>query len=270
MNRPLTDLDFVNALREHEVGSLVQNHRDLFIGKDLLEIGSGSGVQLLVLQKICRSARGIETSYRSDRLAEILDYDGQHIPFPDASFDVLYSSHVLEHVANQFDFHREMHRVLRVGGIAVHVMPSASWRFWASFLHYPAIVRSILRRLLSRHSKATPTEPRSSPRSSSPGRFSHALRPRRHGELGSWLEEHYSFSGRAWKKRFRVNGWDIIAVERVHLFVTGHYLLNERLDWRARRYMSRMLGAASTVYIVRKATENAGAGPAPRLPVNLL
>lgn len=39
------------------------------------------------------------------------------LPFPDASVDVIYSHHVIEHLPDLFVHFREMHRVLKPGGV---------------------------------------------------------------------------------------------------------------------------------------------------------
>jgi SAM-dependent methyltransferase len=48
---------------------------------------------------------------------------GQVWPYPDASFDVVVSNQVLEHVADHAFFFRELWRVLTPKGISVHLFP---------------------------------------------------------------------------------------------------------------------------------------------------
>jgi SAM-dependent methyltransferase len=45
------------------------------------------------------------------------------IQYPDASFDVIYCSHVLEHVSDDQRAMRELHRVLQPGGWAILQVP---------------------------------------------------------------------------------------------------------------------------------------------------
>src|SRR5215471_15028097 len=52
-------------------------------------------------------------------------YDGNHIPFPDKSFDALFCSEVLEHVFNPDDVLTEIARVLKPGAKAILTTPFA-------------------------------------------------------------------------------------------------------------------------------------------------
>jgi len=55
---------------------------------------------------------------RLPRDVRLASYDGLHLPFPDAAFDAVTSTAVLEHVADLDAFAREVARVLRPGGVA--------------------------------------------------------------------------------------------------------------------------------------------------------
>lgn len=50
----------------------------------------------------------------------------EKIPFEDNSFDVVYSSHVLEHVSDEIQSLKEMKRVLKDDGILIIGMPTAT------------------------------------------------------------------------------------------------------------------------------------------------
>ena len=50
-------------------------------------------------------------------------YDGKHIPFPDASFDSLFCSEVLEHIFNPNEILQEINRVLKPGAKALITVP---------------------------------------------------------------------------------------------------------------------------------------------------
>jgi SAM-dependent methyltransferase len=51
-------------------------------------------------------------------------YDGLRLPFDDATIDTVFSSHCLEHIADYQQAIRDWHRVVKVGGFIVCIVPS--------------------------------------------------------------------------------------------------------------------------------------------------
>src|SRR5215472_4951774 len=124
--------DFLKDLRSQEIRDVIERHGDLLSHTDLLEIGSADGTQLSILGDSCKSIRGIDIVLPPHPAVPVIEYDGRSIPFRDASFDLVFSSNVMEHVQDEHALHREMHRVLRPNGRCLHVVPSATWRAWTS------------------------------------------------------------------------------------------------------------------------------------------
>jgi SAM-dependent methyltransferase len=58
------------------------------------------------------------------------------IPFPDNTFDLIISDQVFEHVLEQHQALREIHRVLKPQGVSIHVMP-AKWQLIEPHIHVP-------------------------------------------------------------------------------------------------------------------------------------
>jgi ubiquinone/menaquinone biosynthesis C-methylase UbiE len=56
----------------------------------------------------------------------IIEGSAEMLPFQDGSFDVVYSSHVLEHVNSEQKALDEMKRVLKPGGVLIIGMPTAA------------------------------------------------------------------------------------------------------------------------------------------------
>src|SRR5436309_5227023 len=81
----------------------------------VLEIGAGTGQQASELARRGFDVIAIEisnSSYAAHRVFPITDYDGSSIPLPDSTFDIVFSSNVLEHVADLERMHLEIRRVL--------------------------------------------------------------------------------------------------------------------------------------------------------------
>src|ERR1017187_5176957 len=136
-------VEHLNRLRSAELESVLRllPHR-----ARILEIGAGTGRQTLDLRSRGYDVAPIEIAssrFSSDRLCEITNYDGRHIPFGDAVSNVVYSSIVLEHVRDVSLMHTEIRRVLRRGGIAIHVLPTHRWRLWTTATAFPAALQHV-------------------------------------------------------------------------------------------------------------------------------
>jgi ubiquinone/menaquinone biosynthesis C-methylase UbiE len=131
------------GLPPEEVGQLLQQDLDRRVAKahfDSLKtqgidirgldvLDDGTGVGTLAVEAAVRGARitAIEPGpgyYEivRDRLAgfpdaRALEADGEALPFPDATFDVVTSIQVLEHVMHPRKYLEEAFRVLRPGGV---------------------------------------------------------------------------------------------------------------------------------------------------------
>lgn len=102
-------------------------------GKDLLEIGVGAGSDHLQFARAGARCNGvdltdaaIETTRKHLALygytSNLQRADAEHLPFEGRSFDVVYSWGVIHHSANPEAIVREIHRVLRPGGMFVGMM----------------------------------------------------------------------------------------------------------------------------------------------------
>ena len=87
----------------------------------VLEVGCGTGAVLAAVARLGVGTRhvGVDmadpTVHLDDgaRTFDIQAYDGVRLPFEDASFDLVYSSHVIEHVPNPRGLLAEIRRVAR-------------------------------------------------------------------------------------------------------------------------------------------------------------
>jgi len=90
-------------------------------GKELLEVGCGTGLLLTRFAEFASKARGVDLSpgmleKARERGLDVVEGSATALPFDDASFDVTCSFKVLAHVPDIEGALREMARVTRPGG----------------------------------------------------------------------------------------------------------------------------------------------------------
>lgn len=93
-------------------------------GKDILEVGCGTGLVLSRIRDFARNAKGIDLSpgmleHARARGLDVSEGSATELPFEDASFDVTCSFKVLAHVPAIHVALSEMARVTRAGGTVI-------------------------------------------------------------------------------------------------------------------------------------------------------
>jgi SAM-dependent methyltransferase len=242
-------------------------------GARILEIGAGSGWQARELTQAGYAVEAIDIpqgNHSHARIWPITDFDGCKIPFPDDSFDVIFSSNVIEHVEKPELLHPEMHRVLRPGGFSLHLVPTSAWRFWSFMAHYPTLAKEAVQfpfkprkpapvAVVSASMEAAiAAAAAGSPylRSRNLGLLAKVRRrlvPRTHGSVGPPIMELVRFSEAGWRKHFGDHGWHIEELGRNRMCLTGDMLLKDAFPMAWRRKASRVLGSSALVIVMRPA-----------------
>jgi ubiquinone/menaquinone biosynthesis C-methylase UbiE len=93
-------------------------------GRDVLEVGCGTGLVLQRIARFAKSVKGVDLSpgmlaKARQRGLNVFEASATALPFPDASFDVTCSFKVLAHIPEIDVAMREMLRVTRPGGTVV-------------------------------------------------------------------------------------------------------------------------------------------------------
>ena len=150
--------DFLDLKKSLKRAELLAKYVPLDKSTKLLEIGSGFGTNLATWLRefgidgygVEPTSPGFDAGFVASRIlfsangldpARILETPGERLPFPDATFDVVYSANVLEHTADPTKVLSEALRVLKPGGILHMEMPNFLSYFEG---HYMIVMPPIL------------------------------------------------------------------------------------------------------------------------------
>jgi glycosyltransferase involved in cell wall biosynthesis/ubiquinone/menaquinone biosynthesis C-methylase UbiE len=146
-------------------------------GDAVLEIGGGLGTDLSQFARhgarvtdVDLSAGHLEHAKENFALrgldGEFVHHDAETLPFPDSTFDLVYSNGVIHHTPNTRRVVQEIKRVLKPGGRAIVMMYAEhSWHYWYRLVWEKGLKHDMLRtysigEIMSRHVEITENDAR--------------------------------------------------------------------------------------------------------------
>ncbi|CAN5555704.1 hypothetical protein BH11BAC2_BH11BAC2_04440 [soil metagenome] len=194
----------------------------------VLELGCGVGYQSAFLAQIAKKV--VATDLPDEDMAthtpgmiqakslhqqlnisnvELLGCSAESLPFPDNSFDMVYSSHVLEHIPDQDKALREIYRVLKPGGIHFCVVPASFEKVYAFFNYYVYLTQRAFYHLLnklktskvSQGSNANEDHESSTLKSSMQSQLKYFPFPPPHGAYPNFIAELKNWTPSKWRKK---------------------------------------------------------------------
>jgi len=245
-------MDHLSALRRFELDFALPGFPAT--GSRVLEVGGGTGWQARLLSEKGFQVESIDVARPDAPLVfPVRLYDGRKIPYADETFDLVFSSNVLEHVADVESLLREMSRVLRPNGWMLHILPTPAWRFWTIVMHYPFLLKYALGGGRSNSTmQHAPTLRGTIARRGLFETLQRILIPPAHGIGSSAFKEMTTFSSLSWRQTFARAGLDVVRHADVGLFYTGHALF-PRIGIPLRQKASRWLGSGSAVFELKRA-----------------
>jgi SAM-dependent methyltransferase len=131
------DLDQYHFEKLHHLPRLIDF--DAYRDKRVLEVGCGAGTDLVRFARGGALVTGVDLSSSAIALArqnftqqgltaDLHEADGEHLPLPDASFDLVYAHGVVQYTAHDRALVDECRRVAKPGGTVVfQVYNRVSW-----------------------------------------------------------------------------------------------------------------------------------------------
>jgi SAM-dependent methyltransferase len=236
-------------LRRRDLAQIVESNPGVISGP-LLEIGAGSGVVTEQLRELATDVIPTDVQPRAE-IEGFVFADVQKLPFEDSQFRFIYSSNVLEHVADLPAAMGELKRVLMDDGVMIHSMPTVSWKITQLLVHPLGALKSVY---LNRGSSAEhqssagnsdSQQPPLLPKKSFLRRIFGLILAPIHGVGSGHIDEMRRFSKRRWEREFSSAGFEIESSESLY-FHSPYRLLPFRLMW-LRNAISK-IGCASVRY----------------------
>lgn len=202
---------------------LFSNEKNL----DILEIGGRDGFQANIISKKGHKVTSVDINPLSPQIHLVQKGDITKLDFADNSFDLIYSSNMLQEIHNIDKAFMEMKRVLKKDGIIIHIVPSSWWSLITNFWHYCLIPKYLIKsnkfqriinsdKVNGKNIKQN-GEGNKSSNTKFKKLFLHPL-----GANTSFIHEIIYFSKYYWKKSFIDNGFEIIDKKNCPYFYSGY------------------------------------------------
>ena len=232
-----------------------------------LELGAGDGFLSTILADHCADLISTDLNDRRlsrqdcDRISyQICDAEQVGQRFEEKSFDLVFSSNLLEHLPDVDLALHGIHSVLKDDGITIHLLPNRNWKLATVLLHVPNKMAKFIDRILSgrifrgakvrkpHRQPSTRNNPKLGPKRRHRFFLARLLLPRIHGVAGSTVSEFIAFGKNRWVRRFERCGFRILDVRNLG-FCSGYGFGCRRL----RKLMERLGIHTSYAYIACKA-----------------
>lgn len=257
---------YLHAIRKREIETVFSLLPQTHFAHGL-EVGAGDGFQTTLLSphtdKLISSDLNFKRIKESLKLPNVeykmLDADAIGGVFKPNSFDLIFSSNVLEHVCDPLEVLRATRPMLRDDGYAVHIIPSRHIKIFYLLFYYPNLVLLALDRFFGKlqgkpffqgsnidfeNNINTTTKKNSN-------RFKRLLTPTPHGNFPTHWSEFIAFGEKQWERQFIEAGYSIVAYAKGPAFSGYGFGLPAWL----RRFLENCGISSEHIFVLKKMSQ---------------
>ena len=220
----------------------------------ILEIGGRDGYQAEIISKNGYNITSIDIDPIYPQFYPVQKGTIDQLKFQENSFDIIYSSNMLQEIQNIEETFKEIKKILKKDGIIIHIVPSSWWSMITNFWHYCFIPKYLIKSnrfqqiFKSNSKKLQIKEDDDNIKSSKKNLkqlFFHPL------VLNSiFIQEILYISKFYWKKLFKKNGFNIISGKNCPYFYSA-YSIFEFKFLNCRKFLAK-IGITSCFCFIMK------------------
>lgn len=224
---------------------------------DILEIGGRDGFQANIISKKGHKVTSIDINPLLPQIHLVQKGDINKLDFENNSFDLIYSSNMLQEIDNIDEAFMEMKRVLKKDGIIIHIVPSSWWSLITNFWHYCLIPKYLIKsnkiQQIFNSKKVTNIDIQNNNQKNKNSKATTNLKKLFFHPLGtntSFVHEIIYFSQFYWKKSFNDNRFTIIEEKNCPYLYSGYSIF--RFKFLSFRKFLAKLGITSCFCFIMK------------------
>ena len=225
---------------------------------DILEIGGRDGFQANIISKKGHKVTSIDINPLSPQIHLVQKGDITKLDFADDSFDLIYSSNMLQEIYNIDKAFMEMKRVLKKDGIIIHIVPSSWWSIITNFWHYCLIPKYLIKsnkiQQIFNSKKVTNIDIQNNKEENKNSKSTTNLKKLFFHPLGtntSFIHEIFYFSKFYWKKLFKKNGFNMINEKNCPYFYSAYSIFRFKF-LKFRKFLASIGITSCYCFIMKK------------------
>lgn len=220
----------------------------------ILEIGGRDGYQANIISKKGHSVTSIDINPIYPQFHTVQKGTINQLDFKENSFDIIYSSNMLQELQDIEEAFNEIKRVLKEDGLIIHIVPTTWWSLITNFWHYCKIPKYLIKsnkfkRIFNSNLKKVDIKQNSKPKSSTKNLKQLFLHPL--GANASFIHEIIYFSKIYWKKLFEKNGFKVIEQKNCPYFYSAYSVFKFKF-LKARTILSKVGITSCYCYVMKK------------------